>query len=305
MTMTIQAADRPATSPTTRPAVQMQPLYTQTPPSFGPIRGGELPTALQDAYGGDISIQLRTDRPTVIANFVSTLDGVVSFNVPGQAGGGEVSGFFEPDRFVMGLLRSLSDAVLIGAGTLRDTAKHIWSPAYVHPASAAAFAELRTQLGLAIQPTTVVVTSSGNIDLAQRGLIQPDIPVTIVTTDLGHANLHRQAPPFASDVEILTAGEDSVDPRQLLGILSERGFQLVLTEGGPHLFGELLGAHLVDELFLTLAPQAVGRSVETPRLGLVEGTAFTLGGAPWSELVDLRKSGSHLFTRYRFQETAA
>jgi len=205
----------------------------------------------------------------------------------------------------MGLLRSLSDAVLIGAGTLRDTSKHIWSPAHVHPASAAAYADLRAQLGLAVQPTTVIVTAHGNIDLAQRGLVQPDIPVTIVTTELGHANLQRQAPHFATDVEIVTAGSDTVEPERLVEILSDRGFQLVLTEGGPHLFGELLGAHLVDDLFLTIAPQAAGRSVETPRLGLVEGTAFSLDGAPWSELVDLRRSGNHLFTRYRFQETSA
>ncbi len=88
-------------------------------------------------------------------------------------------------------------------------------------------------------------------------------------------------------------------------LLRDRGFELVLTEGGPHLFGQLVGAHLVDELFLTLAPQIAGRSAETPRLGLVEGTAFTVDGAPWSQLVDLRRSGNHLFARYRFQETTA
>ena len=36
---------------------------------------------------------LKPDRPTVIANFVSTLDGVVAFDAAGQSGGGEVSGF--------------------------------------------------------------------------------------------------------------------------------------------------------------------------------------------------------------------
>ena len=35
-------------------------------------------------------------------------------------GGGEISGFFEPDRFVMGLLRALADVVMVGAGRSRD-----------------------------------------------------------------------------------------------------------------------------------------------------------------------------------------
>ena len=69
-----------------------------------------------------------------------------------------------------------------------------------------------------------------------------------------------------------------------------------------HLFGQMLRNGLIDELFLTIAPQVAGRAPETPRLSLVEGTAFTVADAPWSRLVDLRRSDSHLFARYRFEE---
>src|ERR1051326_3331512 len=99
---------------------------------LAPDRGGDprggLTAALRERYGSDLRIPLREDRPTVIANFVSTLDGVVSFQTPDAMGGGEISGFFEPDRFVMGLLRTLADAVLVGAGTLRAAPKHRWIP---------------------------------------------------------------------------------------------------------------------------------------------------------------------------------
>jgi riboflavin biosynthesis pyrimidine reductase len=288
----------------TRPTAQIEPLFTTDPPAGQSTRGGQLPATLRNAYGGDLWIPLRSDRPTVIANFVSTIDGVVSFNVPGQAGGGEVSGFFEPDRFVMGLLRSLSDAVLIGAGTLRDTRKHVWSPSHVHPASAGDYKQLREQLGLTPEPTTVVVTSKGDIDLAQRGLADPSVPVIVVTTDHGRDALRGQVQ-CKPNLEVVTTGPDRIDPIVLIEILGDRGLQLVLTEGGPHLFGQLVGAHQVDELFLTLAPQMAGRSVDNPRLSLVEGIAFTVTDAPWSQLVDLRMSGDHLFARYRFQETSA
>jgi riboflavin biosynthesis pyrimidine reductase len=302
MTMTTERATE---RPTIRPTVHIQPLFSQAPTSTGPVRGGQLPASLHDAYGSDITIPLRTDRPTVIANFVSTIDGVVSFKIPGEAGGGEVSGFFEPDRFVMGLLRSLADAIVIGAGTLRDTRKHVWSPSHVHPPSADAYRLVREQLGLTVEPTTVVVTSNGGIDLTQRGLADPNVPVIVVTTNHGQVALEAQAP-FAPNVDVVTVGAaDHVESAALIEILRARGFQLVLTEGGPHLFGQLMGAHLIDELFLTLAPQIAGRSDEAPRLGLVEGTAFAVADAPWSQLVDLRRSGSNLFARYRFQETAA
>ncbi len=284
----------------TRPTITIEPLLTPSLPSSsdGPIRGGRLPGVLGDAYGSDLWIPLRTDRPTLVANFVSSLDGVVSYKNPGEAGGAEISGFSEPDRFVMGLLRSLADAVLVGAGTVRDTPRHVWAPGYTHPASREAFAALRTQLRLAPAPRTVVVTAGGEIDLAQRGLAQPDVPVTIVTTDVGVAPMRRrsQGPVHA---ELVSTGTDRVEPTRLLELLHERGLDLVLCEGGPHLLGQLLGARLLDELFLTIAPQVAGRSESTPRLGLVEGTGFALADAPWFDLVDVRRSGDHLFTRYR------
>src|SRR5690348_3054731 len=79
-----------------------------------------LPEDLAILYGGDLRFPEHGDRPYVIGNFVSTLDGVVSFEVPGKSGGGEISGFNQADRFIMGLLRASADAVIVGSGTLRD-----------------------------------------------------------------------------------------------------------------------------------------------------------------------------------------
>src|SRR5579863_1537747 len=70
-------------------------------------------------------------RPYVIGNFVTTLDGVVTLNVPGQAGGGPISGFNQHDHLVMGLLRAVADAVIVGAGTLRAVPHHRWTAQYI------------------------------------------------------------------------------------------------------------------------------------------------------------------------------
>ena len=252
----------------------------------------------------DIAIEplIRFDRPTVISNFVSTIDGVVSYNNAEAAGGGEISGFFKPDTFVMGLLRSHADAVLIGAGTLRAAAHQAWSARFIHPETAAEFAALRAQLGLAPEPTTVVVTASGDIDLKHKGLADPGVPALILTAERGARALQSFAP-FPDHIQVVSAGQDSVEPRAILAELERRGMRVVLCEGGPSLFGQLLSAGLIDELFLTLAPQVAGRSSDEPRLSLVEENAFSAARAPWAQLIDLRRSGNHLFTRYSFKES--
>jgi hypothetical protein len=57
---------------------------------------------LQRLYGGDLSFpEPHGSRPYVIGNFVETIDGVVSFRIPGRSGGGEISGGSDEDRFVM------------------------------------------------------------------------------------------------------------------------------------------------------------------------------------------------------------
>jgi riboflavin biosynthesis pyrimidine reductase len=264
-----------------------------------PARVASLSGSLRKRYGSDLAVPLRTDRPTVIANFVSTLDGVVSYDTPEAHGGGEISGFFEPDRLVMGLLRSVADAVLIGAGTLRAGTREKWTPDYIHPRSATDFASIRADLGLSAQPATVVVTASGELDARHGGISDPSIPVVVLTSNDGARRLRTLG--LAAHVEVVALPGDRPAPRSMLDALNERGMSLVLCEGGPHVIGDLVSAGLVDELFLTVAPQLAGRTAAEPRLALIEGRAFTVADAPWGRLVDLRRSGSHLFTRYRFE----
>jgi riboflavin biosynthesis pyrimidine reductase len=267
----------------------------------GAVRRADLPAALRERYGGDLVVPLVDGRPTVIANFVETLDGVVSFDPDSGKGGGEVSGFFEPDRLVMALLRSIADVVLVGAGTVRADPRGRWIAASVHPPTATETAALRDALGLAPQPTTVVVTASGDVDLSHPGMSDPAVPVLVVTTEAGFRRVRAGA--HAEHVEVIAAGQDAVDPHVLVQLLAARGAQLVLCEGGPHLMGDLVSAGLLDELFLTVAPQLAGRADNDHRLTLVEGRAFEVDDAAWGELVDVRRAGSHLFNRYRFGGT--
>ena len=216
----------------------------------------------------------------MIANFVSTLDGVVAFDTDESSGGGEVSGFFDPDRFVMGLLRAMADVVLVGAGTVRAAPTHEWTARRVHRGSRLAYAEWRERLGIpSAQPTTIVATASGGLDPSHPGLSAPDVPVIIVTTEEGAERLAAARPAPNARVEVAGAGRRVPAPK-LIEIAGSIGARLILCEGGPHLIGDLLRAGLLDELFLTIAPQIAGRDEGAERFGFVEGLAFSVADAP-------------------------
>jgi riboflavin biosynthesis pyrimidine reductase len=259
-------------------------------------RGGVLPPVLRPRFAASLSIPLRRDRPTIVANFVSTLDGVVALDRIGASGGREISGGFEPDRFVMGLLRATADAVLVGAGTVRASRTHGWTPAHAHPASGTGYAEWRSQLGLTTaSPVTVIVSASGSLEAGDIP-VDPATEVIVVTTDSGARRLRQL--PRADHVEIVALGEGgSIPVRTVLEFLQARGLRLVLSEGGPSLFGELLAAGAVDEVFLTLAPQLAGRSEAAARLSLVEDVALA-PAAPWGRIRSVMRSNDYLFLRY-------
>ena len=119
----------------------------------------------------------------MIGNFVSTLDGVVSFEIPGKSGGGEISGFNAADRFIMGLLRASADAIVVGAGTLRDTAAgHLWLPEHVYPEARDLYARYRRgALNKPEPPLNVIVAGSGIVDLQRAVFRTPEVRTLIVT----------------------------------------------------------------------------------------------------------------------------
>jgi riboflavin biosynthesis pyrimidine reductase len=242
-----------------------------------------LPEILATIYGGDFGLA----RPRLYANFVSSVDGVVALPGVGESGG-VVSGNSEPDRFVMGLLRAVADAVLIGAGTFRAGAGDRWHPEAAFPSARSAFAELRQRLGLRPQPILVVVTASGDIDPAQPALGD----CLLVTTAQGEARLRGHLP---SGARIVVLDTGHFGGRSLLNLLHAEGLQCILTEGGPSLVGQLLAEGLLDELFLTTSPRLFGRRLADGRKSLVEGVDL---GGHGLELMSVRRHGSHLFLRY-------
>ena len=162
-----------------------------------------LPSELSNLYG-HLQFPPHGGRSYVIANFVSTLDGVVSLGIPGRSGGGEISGFNPYDRMVMGLLRAAADAVIVGAGTLRAvSADHVWNAAYIFPTLAEAYQQLRAAMGKPEPPLNVIVTARAEIDLSLRVFQSGEVPVLIVTTPQGQEHLSKQPMPASVQVAVV------------------------------------------------------------------------------------------------------
>jgi riboflavin biosynthesis pyrimidine reductase len=248
---------------------------------------GELPGALRDHYDGGLGF----GRPTVYANFVETLDGIVS--IPElERSNAVVADESEDDRLVMGILRALADAVFIGTGTLLASPKGRWRPEGVYPPGKEAFAELRRKLGKPERAAVAIVTTGRSLDVSHPAVRDGAL---VLTSSEGAARLD------GSGAELVVLGDgDEVDLRSAIDALRARGYRDILCEAGPTTFGELLADGLVDELFLTLSPVLAGRIPARPRLSLVEGVELAPAARVAPELLSLRRGGSHVFARYAF-----
>jgi riboflavin biosynthesis pyrimidine reductase len=262
-----------------------------------------LPGALAKLYGR-IQFPLAHGRPYVVGNFVSTLDGVVSLTLPGHQGGGDISGFNQHDRMVMGLLRAVADAVIVGAGTLRAAPQHRWTPDYVYPALAEDYRQLRKRLGKLEPPLNVIVTASGKIDFELPVFQTREVQVLVATTRRGAGQMAQQSSPPPNVQVVLVAEEGTLSAAAVLATVCDaRPSDLILTEGGPRLIGDFLAERCLDELFLTLAPQVAGRDEMTERPGLVSGKNFAPASPLWGKLMSVKRAESHLFLRYAFPTT--
>ncbi|MDO8622124.1 MAG: dihydrofolate reductase family protein, partial [bacterium] len=231
------------------------------------------------------------------------MDGIVSFQLPGQASGGPVSGFNAQDQFLMGVLRAAADAVMVGAGTLRAEPEHCWTPEHIYPKAGPRWAELRRAFGKQPNLINAFVTASGDINLEAVVFRQPNIRCVVFTTTAGAERIAgmRAAHPGAT-LEVIVVGERTVDlPEMLRRFRTEFGVEHLLVEGGPQLMGDFLSQDLMDEVFLTIAPQVIGTDGNRPTFA--KGKPFTPETARWWQLVSAKGWGDYLYTRYRLVKT--
>ena len=276
-----------------------------------------LPVELSRLYG-NLQFPPHVGRPYVIANSISTLDGVVSLGLPGRSDGEEISEFDLHGRMVMGLLRAVADVIIVDAGTLRAvSADHLWSAAYIFPALAEAYQELRSAMGKIGPPLTVIVTDHAEIDLSLRVFQSGEVPVLIVTTAQGQQHLlNRHVPPSVQITVAERTADGQLSAQAVLDTCVGHLYQsdVILVEGGPYLLGNFFNEKCLDEFFLTFSPQIAGRdnlpalavlAQATEQSGFINGKRFASEQLLWGALAGVKRAGSHLFLRYVINESAA
>ena len=260
--------------------------------------GPVLPEEIQAIYGR-WPLPAAGERPYTYVNFVTSRDGRVSFNVPGKSSGGPISGFSRHDRWLMALLRARADAVLIGASALGQAPRQTWTGAALIPEDAAAWDELRQIEGRKPVALHVITTRSGTIDERSRVLQDPETPALIVSTDGGVGRAREQVGD-APNVEFLGMGQALDYAKLLRELRGSYGIQTLLSEAGPHVYGALIAAGVVNDEFVTLSPIVAGSSADQPRPGLVEGVAFSPDTPPRTRLLAAYRAGDYLFLHSRY-----
>ncbi len=176
-------------------------------------------------------------RRWVRSNMVATVDGS-AVGADGRSGSVNTPA----DHRVFAILRDHADAVLAGAGTMRDEGYRRIEPTRRSPVPA----------------TLVAVTRSGRVPEGLRTPTAGRGPGLLVTCDGAGTRALGRARSVLGEESVLVCGDERVDLALALDLLADRGLRHVLVEGGPSLLGTALAAGVVDELATTLAPVVVG-----------------------------------------------
>jgi riboflavin biosynthesis pyrimidine reductase len=282
---------------------------SRRPKTFAPLqtllqaRGGRklpLPPRLSRLYG-DFRLPQPRSGFYVYSNFVSTLDGVVSLQVKGHSGGGDISGFSAQDRMVMGLLRAAADAVIVGSGTLAADPDHLWTPEGISPEFKSDFRALDASMHRPSAALNVIVSASGSVDLRLPVFASGRVPAMIITTARGAKQLLKHKVPDSLRVHAIRRLAGEIPAHEILEVVGRAATGTrILVEGGPRLLATFYKARLLNEQFLSLAPQLSGREAGDSRMSLVMGETFAPDDPLWGKLIDARAGRRLLFLRYSF-----
>ncbi len=203
-------------------------LTTAIPPGIAPIdlRSEGARASLAELY--------RPHQPDWLRlNFVASVSG----SVAGSDGTSE-SLSSRTDRMLLGVIRELSDAVLVGASSVR-------AEGYFVPRTA----------------DLAVVTGSG--DLGSLSNISGDGrgKLLVLCAAGSVARVSQSLGEVKADIVPVPDTDGVLDGVEIVAALRTRGYRSLVCEGGPKLATHLVSAGVVDELCLTTSPVINGAAL--------------------------------------------
>jgi 2,5-diamino-6-(ribosylamino)-4(3H)-pyrimidinone 5'-phosphate reductase len=222
------------------------------------------------------------NRPHVSVNMAISVDGRISTRRREQITLGTKN-----DRFLMDVLRSRMDAVIVGAGTVR----HDGFPVLVRDRGVRS---KRVSRGLPPHPVNVVLSRALDMPLKRPIFMRDDTARIIFTTPAAPEVRVRR---FQKIAEVIVLRTKSISPAAVLGELTARGMKKVLLEGGGELHFAFVKAGVVDELYVTVTPRLIGGDAPS----LLDGRGFLKNEHVELVLLSTRRIGDELFLRYRLK----
>ena len=185
-------------------------------------------------------------------------------------------------------LRAGSDAILIGAGTIRADNPRLLlrSPAR---------REARIAKGAAPYPLKVTLTKEGNLDPAARFFTADDSGRLVYVASGALTSVSHQ---LGAVAEVIDAG-DPVRLPAVLADLADRGVARLMVEGGSSVLTQFLTQGLADELQLAIAPFFVG-DPKAPKF--VGNGTFTNDDRHPAQLIQITQAGTDAVLRYALSE---
>jgi len=223
------------------------------------------------------------DRPYVLLSCAVSLDGYLD-----DASDTRLVLSCAEDLDRVDELRALSDAILVGAGTIRADNPRL----LLH---SQARREARISRGTRPDPVRITLTTTGDLDPAARIFTTGAAPRLVYVASPALAAVRDR---LGASAEVVDAG-DPADLASVLADLASRGIGRLMVEGGRRVLTQFLIAGLADELRLAIAPFFVGDS-RAPRF--VSDGSFPWNRANPARLVEVTQVGSDAVLSYALSD---
>jgi 5-amino-6-(5-phosphoribosylamino)uracil reductase len=233
------------------------PLARDLPQSMAHQRtGGRVPSGRERQPEARV-----TQRPYVLLSVAMSVDGCID-----DATGDRLILSNEADLDRVDEVRAGSDAILVGAGTIRRD-----NPALLVRSKFRR--NRRSAAGLPPSPARVTLTVSGDLDASARFFTAGE-GARLVYVPAGAQDRVRDRLGGLAGVQVVGVGDhrgDRVDLPAVLADLAARGLRRLMVEGGGSVLAQFLAEGLADELDLVVAPLFVGDPAAPRIAGLPAG----------------------------------
>jgi len=215
---------------------------------------------------------MEKSNPYVILSAAISIDGKIST----RTNDSKLSS--KDDSIRLHKLRSKVDAILIGKNTLLQddpllTVRHTKGK----------------------NPIRIILDSKGTISINSKIIKTSNEISTIVAVSkkISKVNLLKLK---KLPIEIIVAGENSVNLKLLMKKLSNKKIKTILVEGGGTVNWEFIKNDLFNELIVTLSPYLIGGNDAT---SFVEGKGFTkISNSPNLKLKSIKRLKNYLVLNY-------